>query len=309
MGVTMRAGRRRGVFAGTAAAVAAVAVSSLALSACSRSASNDPGASGATAATGAAVAAPTATAVVQAAMLKAVDRRTVSVQVSLAGSPSAVATGAVSLASPLRARLDVSAAGLGPAEVMVDHGTVYLKFAALAALAGGKPWLSASVTELRSIAASLPGATGQRLAAAGGLSGLSGADLLTTLASVPSAVRVGSDTTDGVATTHYRATERLADLAARAAAAGHQLPEQLRARLASGGAVTVDTWVDSTGLPRRVSVAVSGGLATDSRVPRSVDIRFADFGASVGAPPPADQVGDLAAVLGRYGQFLGGVSG
>jgi len=252
--------------------------------------------------------------VLAAAMSAATSERSVAVTISVSGQAAPVATGVLALEGPLRGRLTVSSSALpgasrsGGIEVAIADGVAYAKIPQLAGLLGqSTPWMSVRLDRLDAIARSLPGIDPGASRLASGLAGTSGADLLRMVAAVPGAERVGAEDLDGVKTTHYRSTADLGTLeAALPAATRERLPEALRARLGQAGSVTINTWVDGEGLPRRVTVALSG--TGGEALPKAVDIRLSDYGAAVEAAPAADQVTDIGALLDRYQGLLGGLS-
>jgi hypothetical protein len=105
------------------------------------------------------------------------------------------------------------------------------------------------------------------------------------------ATKLGTETIDGVATTHYRVTVDKADALSKATPKQRELLQRLL-RLAGQRGVdaepnTVDVWVGDDGLVRRMTQKL-GALG-------SVTTTFSDFGAPVHIEaPPADQTVDFS---------------
>jgi hypothetical protein len=146
-----------------------------------------------------------------------------------------------------------------------------------------------------------------RLAALGTSAPVSGVDVQQTIAflrSVGSVSDEGSQTIEGVPTTHYHAAvdvDRLAGVIPLAqGSTGASLAEL--SRVLGGAGMPLDVWVDSQDRVRRLTMSLSlRAGANAARV--SVSLQLYDYGAqpAVKAPPPR-QVSDL----GGVGQGLSG---
>ncbi|MFB4305664.1 hypothetical protein [Actinomadura sp. GTD37] len=110
--------------------------------------------------------------------------------------------------------------------------------------------------------------------------------------------RVGSETVDGVKTTHYAGTVTVQD-------ALNRLDAQARAKVSkwlpkdrANGKINFDLWTDGDNLPRKIVSKADGSRGETG----SVTVLYSDYGKSFTVnPPPSDQVGQLS-----MGSLLGG---
>ncbi|MEV5596116.1 hypothetical protein [Streptomyces sp. NPDC052496] len=113
--------------------------------------------------------------------------------------------------------------------------------------------------------------------------------------------KVGTETVDGTATTHYKVSVDVAELAKGNA----QQAKQLRAQL--GDRLPLDIWLDGQGRVRqeRVEVKPQGGKqgSNGARTAVSTTLKFSDFGTDVNvtAPPAKDTV-DITDKAAKEGQ-------
>ncbi|MBX6766451.1 MAG: LppX_LprAFG lipoprotein [Actinomadura rubrobrunea] len=195
-------------------------------------------------------------------------------------------------------RMSVGGQSLGGMEQVLVDRTIYMKMPMLSQLAGqagggagqlaAKPWLKISLSEL-----------GQK-------SGVNFEQLLdqsrqldpvqnTKLLTASKDVReVGKETVDGVQTTHYTGTYRMADAMAKLSP---EMQEAYRKAMAGSGMETMsfDLWVDKDQLPRKMTM--KGGQSGQEM---TVTSTFRDFGKPVQiTAPPADQVTDFGALLSQ----------
>jgi hypothetical protein len=187
---------------------------------------------------------------------------------------------------------------------LIDGTTIYVKLPDALAnklpQLSGKPWVKVD------------------LAKAAGSSGVPGigslinnpassdpSQFLSYLRAAGTVTKVGSDTVNGLPTTHYRAVIALDKVAnalpaasrgqAQAAIAGlektinlHQIP--------------VGVWVDSQNLVRRIRMTLQEALATGQTVSTAITVDLVDYGPQPPAvPPPADQVSDASSLTGVTG--------
>jgi hypothetical protein len=124
---------------------------------------------------------------------------------------------------------------------------------------------------------------------------------LDALREVADVEKVGSETIDGIATTHYRATLDPAKVAA--ALDAFRMLE--RGRPVGPGAAPVDLWVDGEGHVVRMTQTIDLGKAGGGSVTWTLDLR--EFGEPVEVTAPSGAV-DLGAILGGLAS-LGSGSG
>ncbi|OKI01936.1 hypothetical protein A6A06_12475 [Streptomyces sp. CB02923] len=113
--------------------------------------------------------------------------------------------------------------------------------------------------------------------------------------------KVGSETVDGTATTHYKVSVDVAELAK----GNEQQAKQLRAQL--GDRLPLDIWLDGQGRVRqeKVEVAPKGGKqgSSGARTAVSTTLKFSDFGTDVNVTaPPAEDTVDITAKAAQQGQ-------
>jgi len=110
-------------------------------------------------------------------------------------------------------------------------------------------------------------------------------DMLRTAGSVET---VGSESVDGVQTTHYKAT---IDLAKAAGLIGGPAPDAVQQAIANGGPATipVDVWVGADGYVRKLTVDETVGTGNESATVH-LNLGLSDYGtaANVTAPPSGD---------------------
>lgn len=178
------------------------------------------------------------------------------------------------------------AMGLGTVEAIVDGPVLYMKFpAAIAAqLPGGKSWVKIDV-EAAGKQAGLDMSQ---------LSDLQQGDPTQALQYLRGAsddvTKVGEEEVRGAHTTHYTATLDLEKAASSLSGAARKAYDDAVAKLGTS-TLPADVWVDDAGRARKLTFRQSAA---------DVTLELFDFGVDVAtAPPPADQVVDLASILGR----------
>lgn len=193
--------------------------------------------------------------------------------------------------------------GLGSLELryLQESGdpVVYVNIPFLGAmLPGGKTWIRADLEQTAK-------AAGFDLNQYLGQSNQSPGQLLDLLRATGSVQQVGTETLDGVATTHYTAT---IDLQKAAALQGQDL-QSFVDRLTAAGAPTqipLDVWIgNDDGLVHKLTVDEH---LKDATVDLTLDI--SDYGTPVSVTaPPSDQVVNLSDLLAKAGQFAPGGAG
>lgn len=195
-------------------------------------------------------------------------------------------------------QLQINAPSGGSEQVLVTGGIGYVQVppAAQSQVPGNKPWVSINLNEVDQAKA---GRSYSQLASA---DSDSPTQLLSNLSSVSDNVTaVGSETVNGVWTTHYRATvdlnkESASVRAKDGAKAAAQITQEEKAL--GTGSIPVDVWVDGNHMVRQLRTEVpippaSSGTPTGSGS-ATVTITFSNFGGSVAVtPPPPSEVADV----------------
>ena len=190
----------------------------------------------------------------------------------------------------------ISSLGSASKNLTVEYTYPALYFNApfLSSSLGGKSWLEVN---LNSVLAS----SGVDLSSLQSEGGLDPSQYLNFLrASSGGLQTVGSETIDGVPTTHYRAVIQLGDVA-------KSVPSSQRAAVQSSIAVLeketklttfpVDVWIDSDHRVRQISFTISPTTSAGSSTVSST-IDFTSFGPTPAVvPPPASEVYDASKLL------------
>lgn len=282
----MRSKLRLGI--GTGLAVTAVAA---VLAGCSNGSGSSSGTTTGSNATGASVNG-SAISLVADAMNKANSAGTVKITGSISAAGASMTLNGQEEYSPnLEMALDVQGSGISMSEIFIGD-KLYMKYPALSAEFGGKPWMEID----------LSGAGGTL----GSLSSLINSSrnenpttTLSALVASKAVSKVGTETVQGQQTTHYSGTLD-ADQFLQNSAVASQLNstqiDQLKSMLKTGGVTTetIDVWVGSNGLPVQVKSVVhstSAGVAT-------VLMDMSDWGTPVQvSAPSADQVADITSQI------------
>jgi hypothetical protein len=110
--------------------------------------------------------------------------------------------------------------------------------------------------------------------------------------------RVGSETVDGVKTTHYAGTVTVDDALNKLDAQAREKVQKWLPKDRANGKINFDLWTDGDNLPRKLVSKATGSQGENG----SVTVLYSDYGKSFSVnTPPSDQVGELS-----IGQFLGG---
>ncbi|CNE66378.1 Uncharacterised protein [Mycobacterium tuberculosis] len=110
--------------------------------------------------------------------------------------------------------------------------------------------------------------------------------------------RVGTDSIDGVRTTHYAGTVTIDDALKRLDAQAREKVSRWLPKDRANGKINFDLWTDGDNLPRKIVSKAHGAQGETG----SVTVLYSDYGDSFTVnPPPADQVGRLT-----IGSLLGG---
>jgi hypothetical protein len=179
------------------------------------------------------------------------------------------------------------AADGGSATIVYDGRVMYMKMPALTnVLPGSKPWVK---VDLAAAAKSLGVDLGS-FKAADPKQGLQ------QLLASSDAKKVGTDTIDGVETTHYRAVVDIANAAKLPPAQRQALRQYLKEM---SGRAPVDVWIDADGHVRRESTNFDYGTGLQ-HAQTSVTMNFSDFGAPVDVTvPAAGDVTDITSLVAK----------
>lgn len=176
--------------------------------------------------------------------------------------------------------------------MVLDGQHVYVKLPqALASLIpslGDKPWVEVNAAK----ASGLPG-----LSSLGDTSSSTdpGEMLQELRAHADSVTDEGPQQVDGVQTTHYLAEFDLGQLLPNLPSAERSLLQ----KLIQSQNITMDVWIDSHHLVRRMVMFLALSVGTEASIQESVTANFSDYGPQPRpTPPPADQVTDANSLAG-----------
>jgi hypothetical protein len=176
--------------------------------------------------------------------------------------------------------INAGATGGGQTQVLLVGDTMYMKSAAFTQLSHGKPWIKISLKDLGSKAGlnfdSILKQAQQN----------NPADQTKLLTASKDVSKVGTETIDGVQTTHYTGTVNVQDGLGKFDAKTRQQFQQLYQKLGTDK-VGFDVWVDGDSLTRKMINKVN-----TSQGQVNTTILFRDYGKPVSiAAPPASEVG------------------
>lgn len=175
-----------------------------------------------------------------------------------------------------------SVPGAGAQAVLLDR-VAYVRIPQLQALAGGKPWLKVDLGQI----GTRTGVDVDQVLKV--IEKVDPAEQTKMFTGSTDARKVGTETIDGVKTTHYVGTVTVAEALAKLDAEARRKAQQV---LPSSGSskIAFDLWVDGGQLPRKLSSKVDNAKNEKS----TVTVVYRDYGkpVSVTAPPPA-QVGEF----------------
>ncbi|MBW8485144.1 hypothetical protein [Actinomadura parmotrematis] len=151
-------------------------------------------------------------------------------------------------------------------------------------IAGGKPWLKIDVTQLQQrTGVDVKGLVGQ-------VEQADPAQQTKMFTGSKDVRRVGTETVDGVKTTHYAGSVTVKDALAQLDAQQRSKASQWLSNADQNSRIKFDLWSDGDNLPRKL---VSTGQGKDDN--GSVQVLYTDYGKSVTVnAPPSDQVGQLS---------------
>jgi len=230
---------------------------------------------------------------IQAALTKASGDKTVHITGTLSSAGvSGTMNAQEQFGSNLEMSMNMALSGMDISEVLIGD-TLYVKIPALSAELGGKTWAKLSLSSMGSL-----GSTFQAMIDSA--KNTDPTSQLQPLLASGDVHKVGTETVDGVQTTHYAGTVDPATAFDSSQAAKNLTSAQitqLKSMLKDSGVTTetIDVWVASDGLPVREQVS-----ATSSVGATKVDMHMSGWGAPVSiTAPPADQVGDVSSLMGN----------
>jgi len=190
-------------------------------------------------------------------------------------------------------------AGTDRTEILLDRDVVFLKLGGALPGLGQRPWVRIDLSKLKK-------GQGDGIEALRQLRANDPRAVINELRGVTGdAEKVGTEAVRDVETVHYRATVDL-DKAAAASPAGVRDDLREVARQLGTSKLAVEAWLDADGRVRRLRYTVDLARLDENAPAKGAGrgtvvatLDLFDFGTDVAvAPPPADQVTDLADLLG-----------
>jgi len=229
---------------------------------------------------------------IQAALTKAANDKTVKVHGTISSPQGSGNLDAQEqFGDNLEMSMNMGLGGMQISEVLIGDA-LYLKIPALSGELGGKPWAKVSLGTMGSLGSTLqslvdsakntdPAAQLQPLLASGDLK------------------KVGTETVDGAAATHYSGTVDPATAFSSSQAAKNLTPDQIsqiKSMLSSAGVTSekIDVWVGSDGLPVEETISMNTAAGAEK-----VDLHMTGWGQPISVTaPPAGQVADVTSMMG-----------
>lgn len=186
--------------------------------------------------------------------------------------------------------------GNATATLQIQYPTLYMNFPALASqLPGGKTWIK---IDLGAVAQ----AQGLNLSALSSSGGIDPNQYLSYLRAAGSQLTtVGTETINGVTTTHYRTTIDLSHVADAVPAADRASVQAGVAQLEKTSGLTtipIDVWIDAQHRVRREQFTVTTNTARARGVTVTARVDYLSFGPTPAiTPPPASSVYDLTSLV------------
>ncbi len=178
-------------------------------------------------------------------------------------------------------------------QAIYTNNVLYAKVPQLAQfVSGGKPWVKIDVNQV----AQRTGFDVQSLVSQ--VQKVDPAEQTKMFTGSKDARRVGTETVDGVKTTHYAGTVTVDDALKRLDAQSREKVQKWLPQDRANSKINFDLWTDGSNLPRKL-VSKATGTKGESG---TVTVLYSDYGKSFEVnTPPSDQVGELS-----IGRFLGG---
>lgn len=178
-------------------------------------------------------------------------------------------------------------------QALFTDNVLYAKVPQLAQfVSGGKPWVKIDVNQMaQRTGFDVQGLINQ-------VQKVDPAEQTKMFTGSKDARRVGTETVDGVKTTHYTGTVTVQDALNRLDAQAREKVSKWLPKDRGNGKINFDLWTDGENLPRKLVSKASGSQGETG----TVTVLYSDYGESFSVhPPPSDQVGQLT-----LGSFLGG---
>jgi len=190
----------------------------------------------------------------------------------------------------------LTAGGSGTVQMLFQYPVLYMNMPFLAGkLPGGKTWVKLDLDKAAQ-------AAGIDLSQLSSFDQTDPSQIIEYLrASSGGVSTVGSETLDGVPTTHYRGVLQVSAILDRLPANAQAAAKEALQKLGGNGSIPVDVWVDSQKRVRRVEMSIGGGAADSATgapaFAGTVTIDYKSYGPIPPlTPPPADQVFDLTSL-------------
>jgi hypothetical protein len=180
--------------------------------------------------------------------------------------------------------------GVGTVQMIFQYPVIYMNMPFLAGrLPEGKTWMKLDLTK----AAQTAGIDVSQLSS---LNQTDPTQFLTYLrASSGDVATVGSESLDGVPTTHYRATLQLSRILDRLPAGQRGSVQTALEKLGDASAIPVEVWVDTQGRVRRMQLSIDPTGAPAAGGSGTITISFTSYGPVPAiVPPPSSQVFDAS---------------
>jgi hypothetical protein len=185
--------------------------------------------------------------------------------------------------------------GTGTVQMIYQYPVVYMNMPFLAGkLPAGKTWVKLDLSKVAQ-------AAGIDLSQLSSFNETDPSQIIEYLrASSGGVSTVGSETVDGVPTTHYHGVLQVSTILERLPADAQTAAKAALQKLGEDGAIPVDVWVDSQHRVRRVTMSLGGGADSATGAPAfagTVTIDYTSYGPIPPiTAPPAEQVFDLTSL-------------
>jgi hypothetical protein len=225
---------------------------------------------------------------------------TMNIDVNAAGH-NVTMTGNGAIAPPGRGTLQMNVGPMSIQEI-IDAPSVYMKMPLVTGALASTPWVKVNAgAMMKSMGFGSPlGGSGDPTMMLGYLKAAGGV------------TKVGSESVDGVSTTHYHVSidlNRYASVLPQSQRAGASTAAKMFQKLTGQSTLPMEVWVDSASRLRRMQMQLSMSTAAGSAA-MTMDMRLFDYGTKpVITPPPADQVTDITSKIGSAGGLLGQLGG